>query len=209
MKKIVLFGCGGHSKVIVDIIQAASEYSIAAFFDNNPRQADFFGLPVISDIQKLKNYTNENNIAHAVIAVGNNSARKKLQQEATGLGLKMATLIHPSALIARTATLGAGTVAMPGVIVNADTTIEDGCILNSGAIVEHDCSIGAFTHIAPGTVLCGGVSVGAETLIGARSVVIPMIQVGSHVTLGAGSVVIRNIPDAVCAIGNPARIKNK
>ncbi|MEK2687645.1 acetyltransferase [Bdellovibrio sp. GT3] len=208
MKKIVIFGCGGHAKVVFDIIQSKSDFSVAAFFDNNPKETNFLGAPVFSDIQQLKNYANENQVSHAIVAIGNNDARKKLQIEAAQIGFNLPVLVHSSSIISSTANLGAGSVVFPGVIVNADAKIAEGCILNSGAIVEHDCFIGAFTHIAPGTVLCGGVSVGTLTLVGARSVVIPMMKVGTRATVGAGSVVVRDIPNDACAVGTPAKIKN-
>ncbi|AHZ84223.1 Putative acetyltransferase EpsM [Bdellovibrio bacteriovorus] len=207
MKKIVIFGCGGHAKVVVDSIRASASHTVSAFFDNSPKQNELLGLPVFSDLKELSAYTIANQIEFAVIAIGNNTARHALQQEAIRLGFKMATVIHPNTSISPTARIGSGTVVMPGVVVNSDAMIEDGCILNTGSIVEHDCTVGSFAHIAPGSVLCGGVSIGEMTLVGARSVAIPLIKVGSQVILGAGSVVVRDIPNNVCAIGNPAKLK--
>ncbi|WP_041577443.1 acetyltransferase [Bdellovibrio bacteriovorus] len=208
-KQIVIFGCGGHAKVITDIIQATTNHTIAAFFDNTPKNSEFLGHPVFSDLQQLATFCRTKNITQAAIAIGNNSARRKLAAEASQIGLELPVLIHPKTVISPSAKIGPGTVVMPGVIVNSDAIIESGCILNSGAVIEHDCSIGAFSHIAPGSVLCGGVTVGELTLIGARSVAIPLIRIGSQSTLGAGSVVVRDIPENVCAMGNPAKAKSR
>ncbi|MFV8258349.1 acetyltransferase [Bdellovibrio bacteriovorus] len=206
-KQIVIFGCGGHAKVIADVIQATDSYTIAAFFDNSPKNSEFLGRPVFSDLQQLATFCRTKNITHAVIAIGNNSTRRKLTLDATQIGLELPVLIHPKSVISISAKIGPGTVVMPGVIVNSDAIIENGCILNSGAVIEHDCAVGAFSHIAPGSVLCGGVTVGELTLIGARSVAIPLIRIGSRSTLGAGSVVVRDIPENSCAMGNPAKPK--
>lgn len=208
-KQIVIFGCGGHAKVVVDIIQSTPSYTIAAFFDNSPKNADFLGSPVFSDLQQLAEFCRSKHIANAVVAIGNNSIRKKLTQDATQIGLALPALIHPKTIISPSAKVGPGTVIMPGVIINSDATIEHGCILNSGVVIEHDCTVGAFSHIAPGTVLCGGVEVGELTLVGARSVAIPLIKIGAHTTLGAGSVVVKDIPANVCAMGNPAKPKGR
>ncbi|MGE9746016.1 acetyltransferase [Bdellovibrio bacteriovorus] len=207
MKKIVIFGCGGHAKVVADVIRAHSTYTIAAFFDNSPKNSEFLGYPIFSDLQKLKVYAKNEQINYAVVAIGNNAARNKLHNEAQELGFIMPTLIHPSSIISSSTNIGAGTVIMPGAIINANATIHEGCIVNTGAIVEHDCVVGSFTHIAPGTVLCGGVSIGEMSLVGARTVVIPTMNIGSNVVIGAGSVVVRSVSDNICVIGNPAKLK--
>lgn len=208
MKKIVIFGCGGHAKVIADIIHADATYSIAGFFDNSPKTPEFLGHPVFSDPNKLKVYASSAQATYAFIAIGDNLARRKLHKEAQEWGFTLPTLYHPSSLISPSANLGPGTVVMPGAIINSNSTVNEGCIVNTGAIVEHDCVVDSFTHIAPGSVLCGGVSIGTMTLIGARTVVIPGKKIGSTVVIGAGSVVVRDIPDNAFAFGNPAKLKN-
>jgi hypothetical protein len=71
-------------------------------------------------------------------------------------GLVLRSVVHPAAVVAPSATIGAGTLVMPGAVVNAEARIGANAIVNSGAIVEHDCEVGEGVHIAPGAVLCGG-----------------------------------------------------
>ena len=52
------------------------------------------------------------------------------------------TVVHPSAVVSPTATIGAGTLIMPGVIVNAMAMVGEDAILNTGCVVEHDVVIG-------------------------------------------------------------------
>lgn len=208
MKKIVIFGCGGHAKVVLDVISATGEFRPAAFFDSNPKSTTWNDCPVFSNLKDLSDYSQANSLHYAAIAIGNNEVRHKYCLEAESLGFRLPVLCHTSALISPTAQIGDGTVVMPQVVINAASKIGSGCIINTGSIIEHDCSIGAFSHIAPGAVLCGGVSVGERVLFGAGSVAIPLMKIGDHVTLGAGSIVVSDIPEKTLAMGNPAKIKS-
>ncbi|KYG69894.1 hypothetical protein AZI85_15995 [Bdellovibrio bacteriovorus] len=207
MESILVFGCGGHSKVVSDVIQREGNYRIAAYYDENPKNKMFLGTPVYSTKADLQTAMISGNIKSAAIAIGSNEVRRKFSLMAQDLGLKLPVIVDPSAIISQNVRLGRGTVVMPGAIVNTDTQILEGTILNTASVVEHDCVIGAYTHIAPGSVLCGGVHVGEMSLIGARTVAIPLTKIGAYCSIGAGSVVVREIPNNSCAYGNPARAK--
>ncbi|WP_374028268.1 acetyltransferase [Bdellovibrio bacteriovorus] len=207
MDSIVVFGCGGHSKVVSDVIQREGNYKIEAYYDENPKSKIFLGSPVFSSKPDLQTALVSGNIKFAAIAIGNNEVRRKLSLMAQELGLILPVIVDPSAIISQNVRLGMGTIVMPGAIVNADTQIQEGTILNTASVVEHDCMVGAYTHVAPGSVLCGGVQVGEMSLIGARTVAIPLMKIGAYCSIGAGSVIVRAIPNNSCAYGNPARVK--
>ena len=107
-----------------------------------------------------------------VIAIGDNAARKRLDD---GRTYQMA--VHPSAIIDKTATYGMGTVIMAGVIVQANARIGEHVILNTGCVVDHDCVIEDYAHIAPGAHLCGGVHVGEGALVGVGVGIEPSVKI--------------------------------
>lgn len=100
----------------------------------------------------------------AVVAIGDNAARKRTAAEHT-LDV-FPPLVHPSAVVARSAKLGAGCVVMAGAVIQAGACIGPFAIVNTCASVDHHCMVGAYAHIAPGAHLCGGVEVGEGALIG-------------------------------------------
>lgn len=102
-----------------------------------------------------------------IIAVGSNSARKRIAAETPG---PFATLAHPSAIIARDAEIGEGTVIMAGVIIQPGVKIGRHCIINTKASIDHDCVIGDFVHIGPGCTLCGNVTVSEGKMVPAGTV---------------------------------------
>lgn len=50
------------------------------------------------------------------------------------------------------------------------------------------------------------VVIGSDCWIGGNTVICPGVTIGNGVTIGAGSVVTKDIPDAVLAVGNPAKV---
>ncbi|MFQ6112075.1 MAG: hypothetical protein ACE5LX_08635, partial [Nitrospinota bacterium] len=48
MKRILIYGAGGHAKVIFDILRAMGGWQVGAFLDDGARKgATFLGLPVL------------------------------------------------------------------------------------------------------------------------------------------------------------------
>ena len=110
------------------------------------------------------------------IAIGDNKDRKK---EAEAIGGPFAVLIHPSALISDSATIGEGSIVMAGAIIQPHANIGRHVIVNSGAAIDHHCILGDYSHIAPGAHLCGGVHIGEGTLVGVGVGITPNTTVPS------------------------------
>ena len=203
--EIVILGAGGHAKVVHECILAEGRAKPIAFTDTSGQLGlTMFGLPIVAEGFL---HTEEGRRALFIIGFGGNlMARKAAFEFLTGSGRSAHTVIHPSAILSSSVSIGEGTVVFPRVIVNPDTKIGLNVILNSGCIVEHDCVVGDHTHIAPGAILTGGVAIGECTLVGAGSVVLPGCRVGSNSIVGSGAVVTRDIGDGVVAVGNPARV---
>jgi UDP-perosamine 4-acetyltransferase len=204
-EQIIIFGSGGHAKVVIDAVEMSGAHQIAFLVDANPIRVG----------TRLKHYqvrSEQEGLSAggcgmlAFVAIGNNQTRKCIADRAKHSGFSLATVVHPGALKATDVTLGEGTLLMPGSVINACALIGTNTIINTGAIVEHDCRVGNNTHIAPRATLCGGVEVGDETLIGAGAIILPGVRVGARVLIGAGAVVLSDVPDDVTVKGMPARI---
>ena len=205
MKPIAIIGEGGHSKVIRDLIESAGEYEIRYILDDKYDEPVMLNGITFASISYAHQLIAEKN-PYFFIAIGDNAARKKIDEELLAAHAHFAALIHPSALISPSAILGDGTAVMANSIVNADAAIGRHSIINSSSVIEHDNRIGDFVHISPGGILAGNVQVGNGTHIGARAAVIPGVRIGEWSIVGAGSVINRDLPDSVTAVGVPARI---
>ena len=193
MKKIVIFGAGGHAHVIADIVKAEKN-QVVAFLDDDINQPDCSG--------PMDDYVKYND-SEFIIGIGNADVRERLSK----LDLKWHTAIHPSAIVSQSSKIGEGTVIMPNAVINARTIIGTHCIINTGAIVEHDNQIGDFSHISVGANLGGTVSIGKNVWIGIGATVKNNIEICACTTIGAGAVVIHDIKEKGTYVGIPATLR--
>ncbi|WP_336046133.1 acetyltransferase [Solibacillus ferritrahens] len=202
MKKFILIGDSGHSKVIQDCIMSNGDIVIAKLDDkySSPFKEGPFMKGPISFLESIITPGIE-----VIIAIGHNTVRKKLSIELAEKGIKFGTIIHKKAIISPSAIIGVGSVAMPGSVVNADAVIGNHVIINSNCTIEHDCIVRDYSHVSPNAVLTGNVKVGEGCHIGAGSNIIPSVIVGDWSIIGAGSTVIENISNNVTAVGSPAK----
>lgn len=201
---IILFGAGGHAKVVLDALLLARPGTTVHILDDDPAAEGrtLLGLPVVGG----RGWIAEHGRGLPVVpAIGSNAARAAFAQWVLDGGGSLAAVVHPNACVAASARLGAGCFVAAGAVVNADAEIGGAAIVNTRASVDHDCRIGFAAHIAPGVTLCGAVDVGSRTLIGAGATVIPCVRIGAGATVGAGSVVLRDVEDGARLSGNPAR----
>lgn len=205
LPELIVWGAGGHARVVADIVRCAGRYAILGFIDDlQPRRAGetFDGAPILGGRDALA----EHRGAHVIVAFGNCPARLDAAQFAVGHGLQLAKAIHPSAVIAASARIGAGTVVAANAVVNPGAIIGENVIVNTAASVDHDCAIGDGAHLCPGVRLAGNVRVGEATWIGIGASVVDGVTIGRGARIGAGAVVVGDLPDGVVAYGVPARV---
>lgn len=175
-----------------------------AFVDESPHKSGtrILGLPVLGPaaLQEMEHDA-------IIVAIGDNALRRAVTERLLARGERLTTAIHPSAVVAASASIAEGAVVSAGAIVMPRAVVGRGVILNTKSSIDHDCAIGAYAHVAPGATLGGNVRVGEETLIGTGVSVVAGRTIGSRSVIGAGAVVVRDIPDDVVAFGVPARIR--
>lgn len=115
------------------------------------------------------------------------------------------TVIHSSAVINDSISIGEGCVIYPGVIFTCDTKVGKHSIINIASTISHDCEIGNFVTICPGVNIAGNVKINDGCWIGIGTKIIHKVTIGNGSFIGAGSVVTKDIPDNVLALGVPAK----
>lgn len=202
---VVIIGGGGHAKVVIESLRACGE-PVAAIVDADPTPRQVLGVPVVGDDLALPGLRAQG-LSRLFVAIGDNRLRQKLGRKAREQGFSLVNAIHPSAIVSPSARLGEGVALMAGVAINAESRIDDLAILNTGAVVDHDCRLAEACHLGPASALAGGVTVGERAFLGVGARAIPGVSIGADTIVGAGGVVVRDLPDAVLAIGVPAKIK--
>jgi acetyltransferase-like isoleucine patch superfamily enzyme len=96
-------------------------------------------------------------------------------------------------VIARSASVGDGTVVFAGAVVGARARIGANAVLYSGAIVEHDSIVESHAYLSPGVVLAGAVTIREGAFLGAGAVVLPGVEIGRDAVIAAGAVVTTSV----------------
>jgi sugar O-acyltransferase (sialic acid O-acetyltransferase NeuD family) len=204
MKKLLIFGAGGHAKVVYNIALKIGNYEIMGFVDTtNAHRKELFGYQIYNDISIVK----ESFFDGCIIAIGDDYSRKIIRDEIIALNrnIKFATLIDPNAVIGKNVNIGEGTVVMPSATINTCCNIANHCIINTAATIDHECTLEGFASVGPGAVLGGKVKIGELSAIGLGAKIIEKVHIGRDTVIGAGSLVLKDVKDSIIAYGVPAK----
>ncbi len=198
-ESLIVFGAGGHGRVVADAALLEGWTDIAATDGNTAAcQGELLpGIPLIQEQSARK-------LAAVIhIAIGNNIARQKIAESWSNQHL--ASVVHPLAAVSRFSAIGFGCFVAAGAVVGPAARLGRCVIINHGAVVEHDVAIADFSHISENATVGGHVRVGQRALIGPGVVVLPSLMIGEDVTVNPGSVVSGNLLEPGIYSGNPAR----
>lgn len=200
MKNVVIIGAGGHGKVVADIVLRSGDAVLGFLDDAENLPIAVCGIPVLGKVSDYSKFSD----ASFIVAVGNNTLRRKIVSEM--VGVQWYTAIHPSAVISSMdTTIGVGSVIMANAVINPSAVVGSHCIINTAAVVEHDNLLGDFVHLSVGAKLGGTVAIGENTFVGMGSMIINNLSIPPDCIIGAGAIVIRNIDVSGTYVGNPAR----
>jgi len=205
---LVIWGASGHARVVADAALLGEHYELLGFLDDQVTpggKAAFAGHPILGGREYLTAAERPLNV-RLIFGFSDCGAKIALSHLVSLAGLKLATVVHPAALLARETNVGAGTFIGPAAVVNAGSVLGRHVIINTASSVDHDCVIGEAAHICPGVRLAGNVTVGNGAWVGIGTIVIEKKTIGTGSVIGAGSLVLDDIPPGVLAFGQPARI---
>src|SRR3989344_5185365 len=93
---VVIFGSGGHAKVILDILKESGEYILGFLDENKDRiNKEILGYKVLGDWSYIKN---KKSISVA-LGIGDNKIRYKIFKKIGDLGLQVINAIHPKSYV--------------------------------------------------------------------------------------------------------------
>lgn len=209
MVKVVGIGAGGHAAVLIEAILAAGAAEIVGLLDADPNRhgSHVLGIPVLGNDELLPKLRDAG-VTHFFNGIGsvrNTSLRERVFENALRIGLQPLDVIHPTATISPSASLGPGVTILARAVVGTRAKLGQNVLVNTAALVEHDCEIGDHVHIASGAILTGAVRLGRGVHVGAGAVVLQGLRVGNTSVIGAGAVVVRNLEPSMTVVGVPAK----
>ena len=197
MSDIIIIGSGGHGAEIDEYIQYSNrlsgtiEYRVIGFLDDNPvNYANYIlSAPLLGGI---RNHTIRQDCNY-LMGIANLQYRKDFVEQYLEQGATFISLIHPTAYVSPSATIGTGVVIGPMANIGPNVTIGDFTLINSRCSMGHDTHLGKFNFISPNVSFSGFTTIGDENLFGINSATIPGIMVGNRNKIAAGMVLDKNI----------------
>jgi acetyltransferase EpsM len=118
---------------------------------------------------------------------------------------RLASVIHPTACIARDVTIGPGSFIASHVTIQPGARLGKVVTIRAGASIGHDAEIGDFVYVGPNATLCGRAILEEGAHMGPNSVLLDRRIVGAYCLVGIGAAVMKNFPPFSVLSGNPAR----
>ncbi|WP_413287822.1 acetyltransferase [Bdellovibrio sp. HCB337] len=201
MDKVVIFGMGGHGRVVADALKLEGRYELVGFVD---RQSSTSSQgKVLSEPELVAS-----GIKKGVVAIGDNFVRAEISKKILQMipDFEFVRVFHPRSSVSPSAVIGPGTVVLDGAVVGPFSKVGSHVILNTRSSVDHDGVLGDFASLAPGVTCGGGVVLGEYCAIGLGANLIHNVKLQDHVVVGAGATVLEDLPGSVVAYGNPCKV---
>lgn len=200
-ERILLVGAASFAEEITDQCRS-SGVEVAGWIEGlDPGAADPAADPPIVWVDDQAAFEPDLPILPAIGSV----ARRAIVERLVGEGRRLATFVHPTAVVAPSAELAAGVVVFPLVVIGARTRIGTATIVNRGSLIGHHTTIGAFSFLGPGSNVAGKVTVGEGVHIGIGAIVRDRVTIGEGAVVGSGAVVVGDVRAGATVMGIPAR----
>ena len=212
-KEIYALGIGHNTPVFIDLAESCGYKIIGLYHYNEERTGEidhgFTILGSFDDLFSQKDLCGMN----FLLTMGNNNIRTELAKKIISLGGCIPSLIHPTAIISRFATISStGVYISPFTYVQADSIVERNTIILSHVNISHN------THIGQSCFIAGGAIIGAYTTVedyvfigqGALSISGKVSHIGKHSYIGARALITQNVDSNDIIVGIPGKsIKDK
>ncbi len=209
MKNIIIFGSGGHAKVILSEIVKLKKYKIIGFIDPKIKKGKIvikIKNKIFKNLGKLENIRFKKKL-YGVIGIGDNYLREKICNNVKkgNINIIWEKIISKNCVINENVKIGCGSVVFAGSVINTGTIIGKHSIINTSSSIDHDNIFEDYSSTAPGVVTGGNVKVKKGSFLGLGSKIKHKITISYNTVVGANSFVNKDCLPNNIYFGNPAR----
>lgn len=207
IRRIIIVGAGGFGREVLnwtrDAWPSAAE-KIAGFLaaDIDPRHADRCLPPIMGNPH---DYLPQAGDAF-LLAIGIAGVRRRVAEALAARGAAFLTLIHPTAIVAPTASIGVGSILCPYAIVSDSVRLGRFTLMNYHCSLGHDAKTGDFTVLSPYATLGGAAELNADCFLGLHASVAPGKRLGARTKVSANSAALSDTPADSLVYGVPGRV---
>ncbi len=196
-RKLIVFGIAKHAEMVAEIARSLSECELAGFTANRRfiTTQGIGDLPLHPFEELRERCSPETHAIHVALEYSRQSAdRARIAGEAEALGYQLASIIHPSAIIAPSAEIGRHAFIGEGVIVQPFVKIGANVAINAGSLIGMSAEIGPDVYLGARVTIERYARIAANCTVGSGSTVAEGRSVLSQCTLQPRSVVTGEIP---------------
>ncbi len=205
-QRIIIVGAGGFGR---EVLQWATDAwpehrgRIAGFLASGAHPAEGSSLPlgILESPEKFGPSEGD----YLLLGIGIPGARRRVAEDLLSRGARFLSLVHPTAIVAPTATIGVGAVLCPYVVVSDSAGVGEFVLMNYHSSLAHDAHAGAFSVLSPYATLGGCASVRDDVFLGLHAAVCPNVVLGAGTRVSAGAVAMRNAEAGSLVFGVPGR----
>jgi len=206
MQKIVILGCGGFGRDVLDVVLAEGIYEVVGWIVD-PKYASIG--TIINEHLILGGFDwleGKRDKVKAISAGGSSELRRSFAKSCSKYGISFATTIHPSASISRWATIGEGVIISEYCTVRCQGSIGNFCAMNINSVIGHDGVMEDYSTLAMGVKVTGNCIIKEGAYIGSGVTFVGAKTVGRWTHVGAGTVVTMDVPDNATVVGVPSKV---
>ena len=207
ISRILIVGAGGFGREVLQWVRdawPAAAGMVAGFLSADAGILDGHdcGIGIVSDPERFTPLPGDG----LLLGIGISGVRRRVAESLLRRGATFLTLAHPTAIVARTAVIGAGAILCPYAVVSAAARVGPCALVNYHASLAHDARAGAYAVLSPYAALGGGACVGEDAFLGLHAAVGPGRRVGDRSKVSANSCALADVPADSLAYGVPGRI---
>ena len=197
-KPIFIYGAGGHSKTLIDLILSLEEWEIIGVVDDGVKSGMLvMGYPVLGNAEVLPSLLDHGiiSVVNAVGGIGNYQVRWRIFEHLRQMDFSFPNLIHPTAFVEKSVCLNEGIQILAKSYISSESKIGFGTLINAGVVLSHECLIGTCVNLSPGALLAGNVEVHDFAQIGMGATINLGVRIGKAARVGNSAVVKEDVPD--------------
>jgi len=216
-RELVIVGAGGYGSVAASVADdintlaykqdQEAPWDVVGYADSDATKVGrrHAGRAVLGTIEEMGRDFHGRDIWF-FCAIGENNVRAKIVRIAEKFGWKPATLVHPTAVLARNVEIGAGTYIGPVAVISVNTKIGAHVVVDMHVSIGHDAVLNDFCAVFPGARISGCCCLGEYALVGSNATLLPGTRLGERAAVGASSLAHGSVEPDTTILGVPGRV---
>jgi sugar O-acyltransferase (sialic acid O-acetyltransferase NeuD family) len=205
--RVLIVGAGGFGREVLVWARATwpgDTSRIAGFLSADARVLDGHecGLGIVGDPASYMPAAGDG----FLLAIGIPAVRRRVAEALLARGAEFLSLIHPTAIVAPTATIGPGAILCPHALVSDAASLGRCALVNYHASLGHDASAGDYCVLSPYASLGGHARAAEDVFLGMHASIGPGRSVGARSKVSANSCALVDVPPDRIVYGVPGRV---